>query len=297
MTKISIITAVRNEQTFLDQFIESLRAQSYGHWELCIVDDGSDDRTPEIIESWMLRDSRIRAASLRVRLGKVAAFNRAFEASTGDIICLCGGDDTLPSNSLKRRVEVLSGHLDEAVVAYFKIRTFSAESKFDGAVLPRGKRGSRSGGSLTMTRPLATIAFPVPASLPAEDIWLSHAVESIASMQVDDPEVVLNYRIHSGNSNPRHQDFASMTEATHRRMYAFQELLAQDRFAIPLEKRRELRLKIHAEELRYQGRTLDILRLHGMPMIDRLGMAQGSNPRLRKLRDKAYLVASGWRGR
>lgn len=150
---------------------------------------------------------------------------------------------------------------------------------------------------MTMTRPLAQIVFPIPENLPAEDIWLAHSVDAVAEHQIDDPTIVLNYRIHGGNSNPRHQDFAKMNESLHRRMQALNEVLEQERFPVPAAQRERLELMARAEELRYAGKTVQVLRLSRLPIIERLGVAQASNPTLRKVRDRFYVLASGWRGR
>lgn len=296
MTRISVLTPVWNEQAYFDEMVESLISQTHSDWELLVIDDGSTDDSAAVIEKWAAKEPRVVPVSLRVKMGKVEAFNRAFTASTGELICLCGGDDTMPSDSLERRVAALQPYLEMRAAAFFKLKTFSEERKFDGAILPRGKSGSRSGGSMTLTRSLAQEAFPIAPGLPSEDTWLSQAIAALAEKIVDDPSIVLNYRIHAGNSNPRHRDFASMNESLHSRMRAIDLILSQDRFEVPREQRRRLEIQSAAEDLRYRGRTLEILGMSDLGLIDRLAVAQASDPRLRWLRDRVYLLTSGWRG-
>ena len=56
---ISVIIAAYNAEEFLPQAIESILRQTFTKFELIIVNDGSSDRTQEIIEDYMRQDSRI----------------------------------------------------------------------------------------------------------------------------------------------------------------------------------------------------------------------------------------------
>lgn len=292
---VSLICSAFNEEDFLDEMIESVIAQEMLDWELVICDDGSTDETAAILRRWASADPRVRVPSSGVKLGKVRAFNRSFEESRGDLICLIGGDDTLPVDSFSSRVELLGEYANVAAAGYFKIRTFSELRKFDGAILPKGSSGSRSGGSITLTRPLAEIVFPIPEVLPAEDIWLRHAAAAVSERSFESQQVVLNYRIHERNSNPRHLPFARMNESLHLRQGAILLVLEQDRFPIPRAQRAELELLWQAESFRFRGELARVLMMRGLPLIERLGVAQASNRWLRWLRNRAYLFASGWR--
>lgn len=295
--KISLLSPVYNEEAHLAEMLESLRIQSFECWELLIVDDGSTDGTLGIATEAARRDPRIKIVSTGVKLGKVKAFNTAFAASTGDVVAIMGGDDVMPPGSLATRVEPFVNRTHELLAAFYKIRMFSLDSKFDGVVLPRGPRGSRSGPSITFSRPLAEKVFPIPAALPSEDIWLGEALDILARAVVESPDVVVNYRVHAGNSNPRNKSFEQMTESIHVRMAAWNELLMTDRFEIGPEHRKRLDDLVHAEELRYQGRTLRLLGQPGVRPIDRLAMASMSRASLWKVRTRFYKFLSGRRGR
>ena len=58
---ISIIMPVYNCEQYLIESIESVITQSYQNWELIIVDDGSTDRSSEIIDAYSQKDVRIKA--------------------------------------------------------------------------------------------------------------------------------------------------------------------------------------------------------------------------------------------
>lgn len=57
---VSIIMPVYNSEKFVSEAIESVLNQSYKNWELLIVNDGSTDQSPKIINDYAEKDSRIR---------------------------------------------------------------------------------------------------------------------------------------------------------------------------------------------------------------------------------------------
>ena len=60
---VSIITPTYNHEAFIAECIQSVLDQSYAQWEMIVVDDGSIDRTGEIVRAFSDRDSRIRYLS------------------------------------------------------------------------------------------------------------------------------------------------------------------------------------------------------------------------------------------
>jgi len=292
---VSVLTPVWNEEEHLPTMLDSIENQSYRNWELLLVDDGSTDRTAEIIEQAAGGDARVRLVSTGARLGKVAAFNAAFRASAGEIICHVGGDDVMPRDALLHRVDALANVVETKAVGYFKLRMFADQPGL-GTIVPRGDHGSRSGPSTTLTRPLAEAVFPVPTDLPSEDLWIGEAALGLATHVVHSPQVVLDYRVHAGNSNPRHKSFELMSESIHRRMAFAPALLSESRFTLNAEVRMDLARQCGAEALRYAGATMRLLR-YDLPLIDRLALASMSDRRLWWLRQRGAGAFSGWRGR
>jgi glycosyltransferase involved in cell wall biosynthesis len=292
--KISILSAVRNEALYIEEMINSVKAQDHAEWELLFVDDGSDDSTVERILAHADQDPRIRLVSAEGSVGKVAAFNLAFRAARGDLIVLAAGDDRLADGSLTARRQAMEDcRRTDRAVGFFKIRTFSKDRRFDGALLPKGSGGSRSGGSLTMTHCLADEVFPIDSSLVAEDIWLGFLAERLASKVIDRNDVVLEYRIHPGNSNPRHQPFAEMSRAMHARHRAWDAMASTNRFNLPDHVRAELVALWNAEMLRYNGKTIRILLAPGLSLPRRLSLASMSHPSIFSLRAQFFRILSG----
>ena len=65
---ISVIMPVYNSEKYVAEAIESICNQSYENWELLIVNDGSTDRTSQIIDIYAGKDSRIKVFPESVKL-------------------------------------------------------------------------------------------------------------------------------------------------------------------------------------------------------------------------------------
>lgn len=100
---ISIIMPVYNNKiAHIIQAIESVRAQSYTHWELCIADDGSTkpDIVP-LLESYAHHDARIKF-TIRDRNGGISACsNTALQLASGQWVGYLDADDELATNCLE----------------------------------------------------------------------------------------------------------------------------------------------------------------------------------------------------
>lgn len=96
--KISVAVPLYNtEPEVLKEMIESVKAQTYGKWELCLA-DGSDSEhsyVEEICKTYFQEDTRIRYQKLSENLGIIGNSNRALDMTNGDFISLLDHDDLL----------------------------------------------------------------------------------------------------------------------------------------------------------------------------------------------------------
>lgn len=294
--KVSVLSAVHNEERYLLDMVDSVRAQTHEEWELLLVDDGSTDATGDKIAQAVALDHRVKSVGDGTKRGKAGAFNDAYAACTGDVVVLLGGDDLLPPDSLRVRMTALEPFgRDTPAAGCFKLVTLSESPRHDGVVLPKGPFTSRSGGVISMTRALADQVFPVDESLPSEDIWIAELLPALSREMVEVPEVVLHYRIHAGNSNPRGRPYAQMTESMAARHRAWQQLLVNPRFTFADDRRRRLETLVEMEHLRHSGRTMALLAHRGLPVVDRLGFAAMSNRGLYAARSRFFRLLSGLR--
>lgn len=99
---ISILMPVYNTpEQWLRKCLDSVLAQAYPHWELCIADDASPDpRVGEVLAEYAARDPRIKLVR-RERNGHIsAASNSALELATGDYVALLDHDDEIAPHAL-----------------------------------------------------------------------------------------------------------------------------------------------------------------------------------------------------
>jgi GT2 family glycosyltransferase len=107
--KISIVMPAYNtEPQWLVEAIESVRAQSYPNWELCIADDASPEPAVAKTLRRYRRHRRIRTARLAENSGIAAASNRALSMATGEFIGFLDHDDELKPNALYEVVKLLN---------------------------------------------------------------------------------------------------------------------------------------------------------------------------------------------
>lgn len=107
--RVSIAMPVYNCAQTLNEAIKSIVEQTYTNWELIICDDGSVDKTGEIIEFWARNDCRIRPISNIQNLGLNRSLNRCLEIARGEFYARMDGDDTCSTT----RLEKLVAKLDE----------------------------------------------------------------------------------------------------------------------------------------------------------------------------------------
>lgn len=99
---ISILLPVYNiEEKFLRRCLESVRAQIYENWELCVADDASPaPHVRRTLEEYARKDARIKVVFRRENGHISAASNSALEAATGDFCGLLDHDDELAPDAL-----------------------------------------------------------------------------------------------------------------------------------------------------------------------------------------------------
>lgn len=294
-TVISLLLPVYNEARYISHLFESLLVQTRPDWEVIVVNDGSTDETVTIAQDYADRDSRIRLIDPGGKPGKVAAFNIAFQESRGDLVCHVGGDDILPPDGLELRIDSLTGARRRSL-SLGKLQFIDESGTRFGRPIPRGPSGSQSSPGATYTRTLAELIFPVPLTLPSEDIWLGNAARACSAETRHIQRVVTLYRRHQMNSNPRNKPFDEMSESIARRMRAYQLLLESD-LPIPPEYRQLFEHRVTTESLRAAGRTTKLLTHTPTRIIDRLALASMSRSTLWTIRQRAGYAASGWRGR
>jgi O-antigen biosynthesis protein len=127
--KISLLTPVYNTPAaFLEEMFASVAAQTYDHWELCVVDASDRPETSAILQKWAARDDRIRVERLPENFGIAENTNRALRMATGDFVACLDHDDLLAPFALYELARAAI-EFPEADILYSDEDRLSAEGK------------------------------------------------------------------------------------------------------------------------------------------------------------------------
>jgi glycosyltransferase involved in cell wall biosynthesis len=109
--RLSVIIPACNEGDTLRAALESVRGQDYPDLEIVVVDDRSDDETPQIVDELAADDSRISGLHVETLpkgwLGKVNAMRVGVEHASGDLLLFTDADVHFATDALRRAVSAL----------------------------------------------------------------------------------------------------------------------------------------------------------------------------------------------
>lgn len=200
-----------NYERFLPEAIESALAQTHPRTEVVVVDDGSSDRSREIIASYGARVAPV----LKENGGQGSAINAGFAATSGDVIIFLDADDALHPHAVAR---VLEAWRDGTAMLHFRMDVVDAagctigqhpppwQALADGDV--RAELLSTGGFATTVTSGLAfarsalVLALPMPEApfRLAADGYLVRSAAMLGAVQALD-ERLSRYRRHDSNDS------------------------------------------------------------------------------------------------
>lgn len=106
---VSVVMPVRDGARWLGEAIDSVVAQTFGDWELIVIDDGSSDVTPAILAEAARREGRIRLFR-QDALGLVAALNRGLAEARAPLLARLDADDRARPERFARQMSHLDAH-------------------------------------------------------------------------------------------------------------------------------------------------------------------------------------------
>ncbi len=119
---VSIITPCYNSAKYIAATIESVINQTYGNWEMIIIDDDSIDNTTQIINQYIEKDRRIKLIKLSKNRGTAIARNIGIETAKGRYIAFLDSDDLwLPEKLEKQILFIKENKLPLTFSSYFLI--------------------------------------------------------------------------------------------------------------------------------------------------------------------------------
>ncbi len=113
--RVSVLMPVYNAETFLDDAVDSILKQTFDNLELICINDGSIDRSLDVLNRRAAEDPRLKVIS-RANTGIVGALNDGLAAASGEYIARMDADDTCSLDRFTKQVQYLDDHPDCAAV-------------------------------------------------------------------------------------------------------------------------------------------------------------------------------------
>jgi len=209
--KVSVVITSYNYENYVVRTIDSVLAQTYPNIEVIVVDDGSTDGSPAVIESY---GERVRAV-FKENGGQCSAVNAGYEVCTGDLAIFLDSDDALYPDAVASVVEAWSSGV--AAVQYY-LDIVDAEETPMGSREPAGRMPSgdlrkqlfafgafpfANTGGAAFSRKVLEQVMPVPVEQfwTFVDYYLAMAAAALGPIVSLDRSLGF-YRIHSANLSP-----------------------------------------------------------------------------------------------
>ena len=109
-TLISVVMPCRNSERFLRTAVNSLLAQTYPYFELIAIEDGSTDKTGDILREYQARDSRVRLFYHEISEGVVASLNEGCGKCCGEFIARMDSDDIAAPDRFEKQLRFMTEH-------------------------------------------------------------------------------------------------------------------------------------------------------------------------------------------
>jgi glycosyltransferase involved in cell wall biosynthesis len=211
---ISVIMSVYNGEAYLTEAVESVLSQTFRDFELVILDDGSTDRSLEIVRGYAAKDPRVRPIT-RENRGLIASLNQLIDEARSPLLARMDADDRCDPERLAKQYAFLAAHPACGVVGSWAHRMGGDGTVWPGCdykypVTPAEVQAAIGYDSI-LAHPAVMYRREVvrqaggyrPAFKHAEDfdLWLRMAdITEICNI----PEPLLIYRTHGDQVTSRH---------------------------------------------------------------------------------------------
>ena len=117
---ISIVIPVYNVEQYLEECMKSILHQTYSKLDIVLVDDGSNDTSPEMCDEYAREDSRVQVVH-KANGGLVSAWMAGVEISKGEYLVFVDSDDWVELNMIEELVKYTSGNKHEIICSNYII--------------------------------------------------------------------------------------------------------------------------------------------------------------------------------
>jgi glycosyltransferase involved in cell wall biosynthesis len=208
---VSIVIGAYNAQRYLGQTLDTLLAQTFGDFELIVVNDGSTDHTADILADYEHKDKRIVPISIP-HAGIVEAANAGLRAAKAELVARADSDDLYPADRLEKQARYLAAHPQCAVVggrvqmiepygSPLKVTDQPTDHDSIEARLLKGDGSAIMQTTAMLRKSVALQAGFYRDKYPwSEDLDLFLRMAELGRL-ANLPDVLAKYRIHSSSTN------------------------------------------------------------------------------------------------
>jgi glycosyltransferase involved in cell wall biosynthesis len=168
---VSVILCFYNEQRFIKEAIESVRNQTYSHWELLMVDDGSSDLSPLIAKSYVSqypKNTFYLQHEGHLNKGLSASRNVGIKKAKGKYVAFIDADDIWLPEKLENQVALLESNTQASVLleASYYWKSWTETSETDVTIPIGARQGIYDPPLLAqLLYPLGKGAAPCPSGM------------------------------------------------------------------------------------------------------------------------------------
>lgn len=131
---VTVVLPVYGVEKYLNRCIESVVNQTYKHLEIILVDDCSQDRSPQICDEWAEKDERIKVIHKPKNEGLGFARNTGIENATGEYICFLDSDDYVALDLIEKSYQCASKN--QADLVLYGFYNVDVEGKIQRKTIP-----------------------------------------------------------------------------------------------------------------------------------------------------------------
>lgn len=206
---VSVIVPCYNMEKYLTDTIASVRSQTFGDWELLVVDDASTDGTMRILHDFSQQDPRIKVAVKDEHSGIAHTRNRCLQRAKGRYLAFLDADDLWHPEKLEKQLRFMQER--QAAFSYTSYDLIDENGQPLGKTIQATRdlnyqaylRNTLIGCSTVMLDTEKTGKVTVPDFRTSEDTatWLNLLRRGVVAQAL--PEALTSYRIrvHSASSN------------------------------------------------------------------------------------------------